>query len=119
MDNKSTYIKYDDLNQKFPEKIKVSGFPFFLMGWNNIYKKLKIDDNGNPVYILEEYVLFSLVSIIGVSILKEGDKWILIRKDYYTYTTIYKKDEDQSDPFGNWTYGAKVEPYIPKKYWIF
>jgi hypothetical protein len=54
----------------YPDKLKVSGLPFFLHGWNNTYYKTKATSEGCPVYRLDPYVLYWLIPIVGVRLLK-------------------------------------------------
>jgi hypothetical protein len=95
----------------FPNKIKVSGLPFFLQGWNNIYMKTNQMSEGCPVYELQGYNLYWVMPIIGVIIYRKDGIWQMQRDCDLHPMGIKKYGGSQEDPFGYWTSGAIVVPY--------
>jgi phosphoglycolate phosphatase-like HAD superfamily hydrolase len=65
----------------FPDQIRVRGLPFLLQGWNTVYYKTARMADGCPIYRLDEYVLYGLIGIIGVSIYRSDGIWHLVRAD--------------------------------------
>lgn len=63
---------------EYPDKIKVTGLPFMLQGWNTTFDKKKNDD-GEVVYCLNSYILYFFIPIIGVTISKHDDEWRFTR----------------------------------------
>ena len=95
----------------YPSRIKVSGLPFMLQGWNNVFYWTTERRDNKPVYRLEPYVLYWTIPIIGVTIYSRNGKWVFQRDyDDEPLPDIYKYGA-QSDPLGSWTMGMKVEPY--------
>jgi hypothetical protein len=93
------------------EKIYLSGLPFTLQGWNNVYTK---NETNNNTYHLAPYTLYYLFPILGTTISKINGRWELTRDCDYRYSNdatmdIYKLGKDQDTPFGDWTYGVKVK----------
>jgi hypothetical protein len=96
----------------FPDKIKVSGFPFIMQGWNGVYTKCSETSDGYPVYKLKEYTLYWIVQIAGTRIFRQNGIWRLEREDsLLTEDIVEYGDSPQNTPFGYWSKGIKVEPY--------
>ena len=79
----------------FPEKIKISGLPLMLQGWNTTFTRC-VDDNGQVYYQLSSYMLYRLFDIIGVRIEKKDNMWHFVRRgDYASMFT-------SGNLFGDW-----------------
>jgi hypothetical protein len=61
---------------ELPDKIRVSGLPFMLQGWNNVYTKRKRMDGDELVYELHGYMLYWFIHIIGVSVHYRGQSLV-------------------------------------------
>lgn len=95
----------------FPNKIRVSGLPFMLQGWNNVYIKTGEMSDDCPVYKLDSYTLYGVFPIIGVSIFRRNGIWVMQRECDGYPNGIHKYGESpQPDPFGYWSDGAYVTP---------
>ena len=92
---------------ELPDKLYMTGFPFFMQGWNAKYKRV-----GNT-YRLEPYTLYGTIPIIGVTLYKAHGKWRLQRDCDYFYMEINKLDDNQDTPIGKWTYGGTVCQKLP------
>lgn len=79
----------------FPEKIKISGLPFMLQGWDTVFIRC-VDDTGKVYYKLDNYTLYFVIDIIGVRIEKKDNKWCFIRE--CDYAPLYRSDY----LFGDW-----------------
>jgi hypothetical protein len=90
----------------YPQKIKVSGLPFMLQGWNNIFTKT---DSDEPVYRLNEYTLYGLIPIAPAIIYKLKDRWILRREDDFLGHWIPAEGTRLT---GRWSGGVKVVEYF-------
>lgn len=96
---------------EFPTKIKMSGLPFMLQGWNNTYYITNQTSDGCPVYKLAPYNLYYMIGIIGTRILRIDGIWRIQRDCDSAPTDIYKYGaKPQGDPFGHWTNGGVVTP---------
>jgi len=94
----------------WPQQIRMSGLPFMLQGWNNVYYKTSDISDGCPVYRLDSYNLYWLISIIGVRIMRIDGVWVIWRNGDYGPIDIKKYGQSpQPDPFGSWSNGAKVK----------
>ncbi len=95
----------------FPEYIQVSGFTFFMHGWNRKYYKSSRESDGCPVYLLDPYMLYWVIPIIGMMVYRENGIWRL-KMIEDCLAPYRKKSEDipQSDPFGEYTGGITVSP---------
>jgi hypothetical protein len=100
------------MKEVFPKSIRVSGFPFMLQGWNNIYHQNGETQDGCPVYELNDYTLYLAIPIIGTKIYRCQGQWVFHRNcdidcmpGYAKYGTL-----PQSDPFGYWSNGVHVTP---------
>ena len=88
----------------------MKGLTFLLQGWNNTYIKTSETKDGCPVYHLASYNLYGLIPIIGVKIYRSNGIWVLHRDGDDLPTEIKKYGASpQSDPFGQWSNGAKVK----------
>jgi len=61
-----------------PEKIRVSGLPFMLQGWNAVYNRVRKLDSKDGVifkYRLDSYTLYGFIVIIGTEIRYKNEKW--------------------------------------------
>jgi hypothetical protein len=105
---------YSDM---YPDKIKMSGLPIYLCGWNCELYKTKEESEGVPVYTMDDYCLYGLINIIGIYIKKYNGVWVLQRECDSYPSGIKKIGNDQISPFGTWTYGAKL--HTVKKPWYF
>ena len=95
----------------FPNKIKMSGLPFVLQGWNTTFSKTKDLSDGAPIYRLEPYSLYFTIPIIGGSVKKVNGKWIFVRDyDFGVNSGLEKVSPGNCFPFGEWSYGAKIVP---------
>ncbi len=94
--------------EEWPEHIQMSGLPFMLQGWNNIYYKSEEMRNGFPVYCLDSYTLYYTIPIIGVKVFYNCDKWVLQRNGDL-WTTDIECLEKPNQLFGKWSYGALVK----------
>ncbi len=94
---------------EWPKKIKMSGLPFMLQGWNcEFYLTSETSDNA-PVYRLDPYALYWMIPIIGVKILKYNGNWVLQRDcDDAEFSFIQKVSTGSDYPWGTWSYGAHV-----------
>lgn len=94
----------------YPDKIKMTGLPFMLQGWNCVFHRVaggRVGEDNTPVYRLEEYTLYFLIPIIGVEIRKEGGKWKFFRDCDYG-SPSFQKLGDHSTPIGTWTNGKVI-----------
>jgi hypothetical protein len=94
----------------YPPRIKMSGLPLCLSGWNAVFVKTEKISCGCPVYTLDSYNMYNIVPIIGGTIFKRGDEWVFVRNcddisDSLTY--LYKNDANDT-PLGKWSYGGIV-----------
>lgn len=93
----------------YPNHIRVSGLPFMLQGWNNIYVKTDRLSEGAPVYELAPYTLYGCIPIIGTRIFKTDGKWRLQRMCDFepVFTNL---SEVTSTPLGAWfeTYNERL-----------
>ena len=67
---------------QWPGAIKVTGLPFLLQGWNNIFVAKYSEKNSDiPEYVLQPYTLYSVIDIFGVTISwnEEKEKWQFTR----------------------------------------
>ena len=102
-----------------PRRIRVSGLPFMLQGWNTVYDRID-DIGGHPAYRLRPYTLYRLFPIIGCTIhfspsrktwIMERDcdagwnDYVMARVSEWDYENDYTCDEC---PCGVWEYGAMV-----------
>jgi hypothetical protein len=95
---------------EFPDQVRVSGLPFTLQGWNNVYTKTAREVDGCPTYKLESYMLYWLFPIIGMEIVRRHGQWVMVREcDPSFWSSLIKLGNDQSSPRGVWSYGATVE----------
>jgi hypothetical protein len=101
----------DKKNIVFPNRIKVSGLPFMLQGWNNIYTKIDQMTDDCPIYELQSYLLYGLFPIIGTIIYRKDGIWQMQRECDYHPNGIKKYGGSQEDPFGFWSHGAIIAPY--------
>jgi hypothetical protein len=87
------------MSTSWPNSIKVTGLPFMLQGWNNVYYRIpsKLIEDA-PVYRLEAYTLYYVFPIIAVEIYKTKKGWALAR-DCDCYPSFLKED---SNLFGKW-----------------
>ena len=93
-----------------PKRIRVSGLPLTLCGWNTelVYN----EESG--CYILYPYIMWGIFAIHGAKIMKRQDtgQWAFFAMDRfdggYSHTHIYKLGEDTTTPIGEWTYGARI-----------
>lgn len=98
-------------SSNFPSKIKVSGLPFLLQGWNSTYYKSSEVNDGCPVYCLDEYTLYWAIPIIGVKLYRDNGVWVLKRNGDPFPGDIKKYGvSPQGDPFGHWSHGMYVKP---------
>lgn len=82
--------------------VRVSGFPFMLQGWNNVFVRVDLA-TGSPIYWLSSYTLYGFIDIIGCSISKskETKKWEFWRN--CDDGPLYRKPgDDQISPVGDW-----------------
>ena len=80
--------------EKYPEKIKVSGLPFMLQGWNTTF--VKCIDDGQVSYRLYGYTLYCFIPIIGVHITETNGKWHFTREcDFWPFM-------ENCDLMGDW-----------------
>jgi hypothetical protein len=94
----------------FPDKIRFRRLPPLLQGWNSVFTKAeKLDKNGNPIYVLEDYVYLWFFPIIGCTIRKEDDRWIMRRNCDFNMKMCKKKGVDQTSPVGDWSMGRVTE----------
>lgn len=106
---KVSYITHElDNNSQiiYPEKIIVSGLPFYLQGWNNIFNKTKIIIDDKPVYRMNTYVLYGFIPIASVIIQfnKSENTWEFSRDDFGITRTFFKN----ATLFGKWYDDGKV-----------
>lgn len=85
-----------------PPKIKVSGLPLTMCGWNTV---LVYREESNT-YNLAPYSLWGLFGIFGGKMMLVDGRWTFFvhgheRCDFY-------KLEKGPSPIGQWTYGATV-----------
>lgn len=99
----------------FPEKIKMSGLPFMLQGWNNVFHKTNETSEECPIYELKMYVLYGTIDIIGMYIYKQNGIW-RARRACDEYSLFEKLGFDQSDPFGNWGLNGYVSSISNDQY---
>lgn len=100
---------------KFPEKIKLSGLPFVLQGWNNVFRKTSEIIEDAPVYTLDMYVLYGTIEIIGLTIYKNGGMWCA-RRNTDDYSLFEKEGDDQDTPFGKWGLNGYVSQVSNTQY---
>jgi hypothetical protein len=96
----------------------MSGLPFMLQGWNRVFYKTREVSDGAPVYRLDPYTLYWFFNIIGVSIKRVKNCWVMKRDCDYEgnyYGNKYRRNDvttnfNKADPtpLGSWSYGGKV-----------
>lgn len=92
-----------------PSKLRMSGLPFMLSGWNGEYDLVE-PSSLFGVYRREPHTKWYFFTIIGVSIHLFKGYWCLFRDcDNGAPTDIRKLGDDQDSPIGIWTYGARLE----------
>ena len=67
-----------NVRSAYTDKIRVSGLPLLLQGWNTTYYKTDRTSNGAPIYRLDPYMLYFVFPIIGITILKRENAWVFI-----------------------------------------
>lgn len=90
------------MNKNFvwPQRVAISGLPFYLMGWRNTqFDLVDINDIGEPTYRLESYKLFGLITIVGVTIHKREGEWGIYPDDN---SAIFKKCNNSLLPTGSY-----------------
>ena len=96
---------------EFPYQIRMTGLPFMMQGWNNVYTKTDEESDGCPVYHLRPYMLYWFIDIIGVTLYRHNGVWVLKRDgEHHDFGINKYGQKPQPDPFGYWTYGAEVKP---------
>jgi hypothetical protein len=109
---------------EYPNNIKISGLPILWHGWNSVlHKSDQKGEDDTPIYRLDPYILYHIFPIIGITVLRQNGKWIMlsdnslfpiIRKeskiDDYEIMTSYEHLNRNTGPVGIWTYGVKVYP---------
>jgi len=100
----------------YPEKIRMSGLPFMLQGWNTEFVRTSEESDGCPVYYLEPYNLYWLIPIIGGYVKRVKGNWIFQREcDWDGIHALNKKrcfvQNESPDlyPYGPWTFDAFVK----------
>ena len=66
--------------KEFPARIKVSGFPLALCGWNSTYEKTDRTSDGAPVYELHTYRMLWTSQILAVHVYRKAGVWYMDRK---------------------------------------
>ena len=95
--------------ENFTDKVRVTGLPLLLQGWNAIYYKTEDTSEGFPVYRLDPYVLYLIIPILGVNLVVMNGKWTFERDD----GVIMFTKRNNKKFFGDWGYyGMKVEPIV-------
>jgi len=103
---------------KYPEKIKMSGLPLPLTGWNREFVRTSNQSDGCPIYHLASYKLYKIMSIYGASILRIGGRWFFQREgdpdgEYKLakHSGCFMCDPTPDEfPYGDWTFGGIVSP---------
>jgi hypothetical protein len=102
----------------FPDKIKMSGFPYNedFDDWNRPFHKTDRMSDDCPIYRIEPYTvkLFrkTLPTTKGAEIYRKDGIWVLLSDGYGKVSRFMKYGTaPQADPFGNWSYGKSVSPY--------
>lgn len=101
------------MTDKYPFVLRVSGLPFMLQGWNNIY--VRSDSScqyESPIYHLQNYTLYNVINIIGVTIKKKDDKWIFYRDCDGEDCPFYTNNEDL---LGQWAHGPFISSDVSLK----
>jgi len=92
---------------EWPERVRISGMPFLLQGWNTVLQRGAFSDQGYPVYSVESYELYGLFSIAGMKLEFTDNKgWELM--PYNTHPNFYKNGCNEIkdvNPLGSWSYG--------------
>ena len=88
-----------------PDKIRVSGLPLMLHGWNTVFEKTDKTYNGYPVYRCAEYKLYYSICIVSAVILREKGHWVLCRDDdvYIQWRPAMKPTHVINDHLLSWT----------------
>ena len=87
-----------------PRRIKISGLPLMLCGWNT---ELVLDEEAN-CYNLRPYVLWYIFGIFGGKIVnRPGVGWVFLRQGF-ELTDFRQVSGNAESPVGEWTYGATV-----------
>jgi hypothetical protein len=87
---------------QWPGSIKVTGLPFLLQGWNNIFVAKYSEKNSDiPEYVLQPYTLYNVIDIFGVTIAwnEEKEKWQFTRDCDYS-PLFYSRKATPSTGFG-------------------
>ena len=95
------------VRENFTDKVRVTGLPLLLKGWNGIYYKTDEISEGFPVYRLDPYMLYYIFPILGVKLAVYNGKWTLERDEY---SLMFTKRNNKKF-FGEWGYyGMKIVP---------
>ena len=103
----------------WPDKIRMSGLPVHLWGYNTTFLKSNRLINGTPEYVLAPYKLYYFISIIGLRIFKSRDgEWIAQHYDPEKDTAVFGSHtrcivklpgETQDTPLGMWECNGVVK----------
>ncbi len=103
-DNENTTVA----RKTWPERIRVTGLPWHLMGWNTSYYHIADDKDGFPIYRLDPYTFIGCIPIIGVTIFRE------FRSKSKRYVWVFARDCDKTPMF---TRGGNEFGETPFGYW--
>lgn len=67
----------DSNGDRFPNKLKMSGLPIFLMGWNSVFQRTDQIRDNCPVYVLEQYLMYHFVYVPLAKIYRKNKRWVL------------------------------------------
>jgi len=102
----------------FPDKIKMSGFPFSdpdVDFWNKPFIITDRMSDDYPIYRIEPYVIRllwkNLPTTKGAEIYRKDGIWVLQFDDNENVSRLMKYGAvPQNDPFGYWSCGKSVAP---------
>jgi hypothetical protein len=101
-------------NDVWPQKIKMSGLPVMLRGWNHEFYKTHEVSDGCPVYQLDYYTHWVgwiiPISIIGGQIKRTNGKWEFLRDGVDRQGIHMFGETPQGSPFGHWSKNGYVAP---------
>lgn len=88
----------------FPNKIRFTGMPLVMSGWNGKFIKTKQMSDGCPVYVLPSH-RYLLIDICGCRLQRSDGVWDLVREDG---EYVFSKCTPSVLPFGKWYHGKVI-----------
>ena|SRR5438874_2305723 len=100
----------------YPDKIRMSGLPFGLQGWNTELVRTDEESDDCPVYYLSPYLLYWLYPVTGGKMMRIKGRWVFRTDEDLEGKYTMKKNvsflcDEYKDPYpyGQWSHGGQVE----------